>query len=422
MAGQSDSRPTIAVVGGGVIGLATALTLQRRGLQVTLIDRDAPGQGCSSGNAAVIASSFVMPLSSIGHLFAAPRMLLNPLGPLSIRVSDLPELAPWLARFALNALPVRQRRTIDALKAINSGALRAWRSLLAEAQAPDLLIERGMLDVIKPAKPSANRSLTASAARLASEGIALDRLSSEEIGEMEPLLDGMTGGGVFHRDVAQVRDPNDVNAALLRAFVESGGRVRTLPILSITPGPDNVTVVGEYETLSMDYAVLSAGYWSGDLLRPLGISVPIGTERGYSLTLRFIGQTPSRPISFHEESFLATPISGGLRLAGTVELARAEAAPNWRRADQLAALARRYIPNLDGVAKDRWMGCRPSFPDSLPAIGRLGSAPRLLYAFGHQHLGLTQAAVTAEAVASMLDRGPAPFETAALSLSRFRAG
>lgn len=405
----------VAVVGAGVIGLTAAVALQRRGHEVVLIDRDPPGTGCSSGNAGVIATSFVLPLSSPGHLLSAPRMLLDPVGPLSVRVRDLPWLSAWLAAFVLNALPARQRRTIEALKAINGSALAAWRTLLADVNASDLLVERGMLEVVPAQDDRAARSLEAHAARLEKENIPLERVGAGEGAELEPLLTGRIGGGILHNAVAHVRDPAAVNAALLRHFREAGGDVLSIKVEEIRPDGTKVAVIGQGWRQSFDHAVLSAGYWSGRLLRGLGLRIPIGVERGYHYMLPATEPLPSRPIAFHAESFLATPLPNGLRLAGTVELARAESPPDWRRADQLARLVRRYMPQPSDVPGTRWMGCRPSFADGLPAIGRLSSHPAILYAFGHQHLGLTQAAVTAQLLADLIDGreprvDPTPFD------------
>ncbi|WP_326914456.1 NAD(P)/FAD-dependent oxidoreductase [Sphingopyxis chilensis] len=402
--------------------MATALTLTLRGITVTLIDAGAPGGGCSSGNAGVIATSFVLPLSNIHTLVRVPRMLLDPLGPLSIRSSDLPSLAPWLFRYALNALPGAQLKSIEGLKAINARALVAWRELLLAAGASSLLSERGMLEVSPSLDLGAERSLRALARRLSDQQAAVELLDPLQAGELEPLLSGRIGAALFHGRVAHVSDPMAVNSALLSAFVERGGKMKQARVVSINPRVNGVTITTGDQCLGADRVVVCAGFWSADLLRPLGVRVPIAAERGYHFMMREVAHRPSRPISFHRESFLASPLGNGLRLAGTVELAKPTSLPSWRRADQLRELAGRYVDDWAAGQGERWMGCRPSFPDSLPAIGRLSRDNRVLYAFGHQHLGLTQAAVTGQAVAALLGSGDPPFPLNICSLERFSSG
>ena len=420
--GVSSRNPAegdVVVVGAGVIGLTISVMLQRSGYRVVLVDRGAPGAGCSSGNAAVLATSFILPLSSPRHILMAPGMLLNARGPLAIRSRDLVALAPWLARFALNALPARQQRTITALKAINALALPAWKRFLTQIGQSDMLVERGMLEVAARGDRAAARSLAAHAERLSAEGVALEWLDAATVGELEPALSQRVEAGVLHSDVAHVRDPEALNDMLLMAFLNLGGEVRRLRVDRITPAPDRVAVSGEGHEQCFSHAVIAAGYWSAALLKPMGLCVPLGVERGYHHMVREAAHTVTRPVAFHAESFLATPLDSGLRLAGTVELARAEAAPDWRRADLLPQLAQRYLPDINPEGGQKWMGHRPSFPDGLPAVGKLPDAPRLLYAFGHQHLGLTQAAATADAISALIGGGATEFPLGSTSLARF---
>lgn len=412
-------RSDVVVIGGGVVGLAAALTLRQRGRRVLLIDRETPGSGCSWGNAAVIASSFVLPLSDVGHILGAPRMLLDPLGPLAIRGRDIMTTAPWLGRFAFNALPARQRRTIDALRSLNARAVASWRSLLAGIGYSHAMAERGMLEVVRPGSPKHVESLRRLAGRLDQEGVAVDWLDAPGVAELESVLRGRVGAGILHRDVAHVSDPAIVNATLLRAFRMLGGDLLRADIERLEPAENGVRLVARNREIFAERLIVAAGYRSRDLLRPLGCKVPIGVERGYHQMVEKKGFAIERPISFHHEAFLATPIGDRLRLAGTVELAAIDAPPAWKRAEQLVGLASRYLPDLTPIEGSRWMGARPSFPDGLPAIGMVDGAPQIFYAFGHQHLGLTQAAVTADAVDCLLAGRAAPFDLMPFNLGRF---
>lgn len=390
--------------------------LQRAGFQVALIDRDEPGAGCSAGNAGVIANSFVLPLSSFANIRAAPGMLLDKQAPLSMPLRHLGDYAPWLWKFALNALNSRRETSIQGLRPLNFRALSAWKELLGPSIAERHIFEHGMLDVV--ALGRSNAGLRDSAKALRKQGVSVEDMSAHEVAELEPSLAGRVGGGLFHTNVAHVSDPLMLSLSMLDMFRAAGGQVKQFEVTSIETNSAGVVVHGEGSCLSTQFAVVAAGWWSSSLIQRFGLVSPLRAERGYHLMLDGHGTALSRPVSFFEESFLATPLANGLRLAGTVELAPPHAKPNWERSESLRAKAMQYLPEIAVTPASRWFGSRPSFPDSLPAIGRVPGAPSVIYAYGHQHLGLTQAAVTAEYVLSLM-RGDMPEDIERYSLERF---
>lgn len=396
----------MVVIGAGIIGVACALRLQSIGRSVLLIDANEPGRGCSYGNAGIVASSFVLPLSSPRHLLSAPRMLVDPLGPLAIRMRDLSSIAPWLLRFLANARPAAQRRTIEGLTLLNGRSVAAWRNLLADADEAALLVERGMLEVVRQERDVG--ALRGLAQRLEDAGIPVSLIGPESAGELEPTLAGRLAGALFHERVAHFEDPFGLIGALLAAFLNRGGVVRRVSVQNVRPTLSCVQVETEEEVVEVDKVLLANGFGARTLLQNLGVRTPVGIEFGYHVMFQKQAATLTRPISFHRESFVGTPMRAGLRLAGTVELAAAHSRPDWARADQLTTLALPYLPSLPPKADSRWRGGRPSFPDGLPAIGRLKEAPQIFYAFGHQHLGLTLAAVTGEIICDLVRNvGPA---------------
>lgn len=406
----------LAIVGGGVIGIATALCLQDAGMSVTLIDRDAPGAGCSSGNASVIANSFVLPLSSFSHILGAPKMLMDRGAPLSLPFRHVANYAPWLWRFALNAFPDARRHTTNRLVQLNEASLPAWRRLLPAEIYARSFAERGMLDVV--ASERSLESLITNAHALRAEGVAIEVLDAAQVADLEPLLKGKVAGATMHSGVAQVSDPKDLSDAMMERFTARGGEYVQMDVTDLRSSPESVEVIGVGQAYRAQRVVISAGWWSSHLVKRFNLRAPLRAERGYHVMLPAMTETFSRPISFHHESFLATPLTNGLRLAGTVELAPPDARPDWRRADNLFKLASKYLPCLDAEGLTRWIGSRPSFADSLPAIGRIHSAPNVFYSFGHQHLGLTQAAISAEYIRELI-RGHMPENIESFSLSRF---
>jgi len=398
-------RDQILVLGAGVVGLACAVELQNRGFSVSLIDADTPGGGCSYGNAGIIAASEIFPIISPARLISLPRMLASSDGPVAVRFSALPRLSPWLLRAAASLRARRQREIIKGLAALNKEAISAWRHLLQICGASNLMIERGMIGLTRRA--GANLPLEKGRQTLGDWDLRSQILTAHEVRELEPNLHRSVSGGLLHESDAHVADPLTVSKALLARFLGRRGQLLRQRVEAILPSDKGCHVRTNVETHFAELVVVALGIESGKILSPLGVSVPLQAERGYHLNLHCGGDMLHRPVTFLEESCVATPMAGFLRLAGTVEFAGPHTSPTWRRADRLRAVAQRYFePELPETNGDRWMGSRPSLPDSLPAIGRLNSFPRVSYAFGHQHLGLTQAAISAKLIAdlSILER------------------
>ena len=173
------------------------------------------------------------------------------------------------------------------------------------------------------------------------------------------------------------------------------------------------------ERLAFDHLIVAAGAWSGRLARSVGDRAVIESERGYNATLPSPGVHLSREVIFAERQFVATPLAIGLRIGGAAEFAGLEAKPNWRRSDALLTLARRYLPGLETGGAQRWMGQRPTTPDSLPVISRSPKHPNVIYAFGHGHLGLTLGATTGRLVADLVASRTPPLDLSPFSIARF---
>ena len=315
-------------------------------------------------------------------------------------------------------MPSKRRHSIDALKRLNEASLEAWKRLLGPAMTARFLIERGMLDVVSAGQPL--DALHANADLLRSEGVPIEMLSADGVAELEPALNGRVSGGVLHSASAQVTDPSDLSQAMVSRFIAAGGQLMKAQVDRIGAETDRAVIYAAGTTLAARHVVVATGWWSPTLVADFGLKAPLRAERGYHVMLPNCSGVLNRPVSFHAESFLATPMVGGLRLAGTVELAPPDAPPDWRRSDNLTRQVAQYLPGLDTSDQTRWVGARPSFADSLPAIGAVRGAGSILYAFGHQHLGLTQAAVTAEYIRDII-RGTMPDKIEQFSLERFGA-
>ncbi|MEI4485778.1 FAD-dependent oxidoreductase [Frigidibacter sp. MR17.14] len=409
----------IAVIGGGVIGLATALRLRLDGHAVLLIEPNAPGSGSSAGNPGGISVSSTLPAAAPGVLAKVPGWILDPDGPLTIRPGQLPRMAGWLARFLRAATPERYAAGIAALSALTREAVPAWTALLEEIGQGAMIRPSGTLIVYRSAE--AHAAETASWERRARLGLSLRDVTADEIRAAVPALAPRYDRGRMILDNAQLSDPLEVCRALATAFTARGGEIRTARVRALTPGAAAVRLDLDDGALEVAQVVIAAGARSAPLARMAGDRVPLQSERGYSLTYADSGIALTRPVFSPSEKIMAAPVAGGLRFAGTAEFAGLDAAPNWRRAASLERLGRQMFPGLpEGIEPARWTGDRPSTPDGLPAIGRSARSDRVLHAFGHGHIGMTTAAVTAQAVAALVRGRVPPLDLSPYAPDRFR--
>lgn len=389
------------VLGAGVVGLCCAISLQREGHRVTLIDRLEPGAGTSSGNAGLIQIDAVVPIATPGILSKIPKMLLDPSGPLVVRWRYLHRIAPWLVRFALAARPANVERISIALALLLDRSNEAWESLIGLAGAQDLWRQTGELHVYR--RKDAWLAAQASHALRRRRGSPLQDLTVAELRQIEPVLSRDLHAGVFTPTANSVTHPFHLSQRLAAYFRRSGGEIVRDNVRRFTPAADGrpARLVTDTGARDLDALVIAAGAFSKPFAKAAGVRVPLDTERGYHLWLPDPGVEMRRPILAGDYRFGIVPMTGGLRLAGTVEFAGTEIPPYWRRADILGELAAEFVPGLNLAGAERWMGFRPALPDSLPVIGRAPGHRDVYLAFGHGHLGLTMAAVTGALIADL---------------------
>lgn len=389
----------IAVVGAGVIGLAVAHRLRAAGHEVVVLDPDTPGSGASYGNAGTIADYAVQPVGTPEVLRNLPALLFDRNSPLSIRRAALPALAPWLLRFARQSLPGAARANAVALAGLLADAAPLWAELAAEIGGADLLQDRGCLYWYQ----------TEAALRLAREdmafrkslGVRVEMLSADELRQIEPGLPVTEGGAAFFPNARFMTDPGRMVARLAEAAAARGVAFRQAPVTGLRRGGRSVDLAGDGLSLRARRVVLAAGAHSRALARQAGDPVPLETERGYHLEWDMAQARLSRPVCPTARGFYLCPMDGRLRVAGTVELGGLTAPPSPHRIARLLEGARSVFPDL-GAPSRSWMGFRPSLPDSLPVIGPSVGGGAVIHAFGHGHIGLTLAPVTAELVLKVI--------------------
>ncbi|MDE1528725.1 FAD-dependent oxidoreductase [Pseudomonas carnis] len=390
----------IVVVGAGIIGVACALQLARQGRRVVVLDPQAPGMGASYGNAGHLATEQVFPIADLSILKRLPAMLLDPMGPLRLDWTYLPRALPWFIRLLLNLRPVRYQRTVAGLRALNEGSLGAWQRLLQSIGQAPLLREDGSLLVYERAESRA--ALDAVQQRMRQQGVAVDFWSGDAVRKAAPQLSDAIQGGLFFPATGHFLDPYTVVGELVNAAKAEGVQFLQQRVLDGRLEASGVSLMTDQGVLTAQQVLIACGAHSAKLTAALtGKQVPLDTERGYHLMLPHEQQRLPFAVTSLERKFIMTPMTGGLRLAGTVEFAGLDRPANMQRAWQLHRLSKGLFQHdLSDSEATPWMGFRPSLPDSLPIIDRVCEG-KVLLAFGHQHLGLTQAAVTAERVGQL---------------------
>jgi D-amino-acid dehydrogenase len=406
----------VAVIGAGVVGLACAATLVQRGHQVRWIDPDPPGRGCSAGNAGLFSLSSFVPLALPGAWTKALGWLTDPQGPLTIRPAYLRRALPWLWQLHRSSRLQRVAASADAMNALLAPTWDAWLPLAQWAGASSLIRRDGWAAAYR-SKAALDGDALGWQLRT-DRGVRMETLTGLSVREFDPNLSPEITHLLHLPDQGHCLDPLGLCQALARAVLAQSARAGLGGKVADAGEPVSARALGfeirdgrvaqvhtERGAVDVDAVVLAAGAFSGPLAEQLGARVPLDTERGYHVTLKSPSVTPRVPLLEAEGKWFATPMNAGLRLAGTVEFAGLDAPPDWRRANALLDQLPHLLPQLSYLPvgdADRWMGRRPSLPDSRPVIGRSPHFMNAVLAFGHAHVGLTSAAMTGRLVAQLL--------------------
>lgn len=448
----------VIVIGGGVIGAACAFRLAQTGRDVLLLNADGPEAAASFGNAGHIATEQLFPLANKEVLRKSWRYLLDADSPLRVRAAYLLPLMPWLARFVWAARDHAYVRGVAALVALQHSALADMTDLLVDADIGHLLHCNGHLEVFET--PVGGQAAHAQAERLMAYGVESVQLSADAVRAQVPTLNPGVQGAVQYLGSGHVDDPWAVCQGLRNALVRSGGKIRQGRAVQIAVDrPQEAAVMLENgRQLRSEQVLVCAGAWSKPLAASLGYHVPLDTERGYHISVgglppgpgdglaRSLGgggfcagqggahavggghgaersatQIPGlqRPVASNERKVIMTSMSMGLRMTGTVEFGGLKLAPDPRRFQLLKRQLQALLPGIDTTDMRTWMGFRPSLPDHLPVLGRAPLHNPVFFAFGHQHLGLTLAGVTAAVMAELMHTNTSPIDLKPYAVDRF---
>lgn len=406
---------SILVIGGGLVGASCALRLQAAGVQTTLIDPGDTKRGASYGNAGHIGAEQVSPWSAWSNVLRAPRSSFGAGGPLDFRWTDVALWTPWAMRFLAACDPAQFARGREALSALLLDSLPAWHRIAELAGKPDLVIPHGHVTAWMT-REGAERGLAACAAAQWG-GTTYREMTGAELERYSGVLNRLPTAAVLFSGTGQVSDPQGARDAMLASFAERGGEVVADSVTRVEAS-GRVTLA-DGATREADAVLVSAGPWSRRLMAQLGVNAPLIGERGYHLQSAETNWPRDLPTTVFEENFIAVSrFTSGLRCTSFVEFGSPDAPGDerkWRRLRQrIDELGMQF-----SATPEQWVGSRPSLPDFMPAIGRLERAPKVLYAFGHAHLGLTEAPITSEIICAIATAKAPPIDTAPFRIERF---
>lgn len=387
------------IIGGGIIGLCSAVMLQSQGISVAIAESGKIGQGASWGNAGHLATEQVFPIADPSILMQLPSMLFDPLGALRLDWRYLPKIFPWAIKLLLSMRHDAFMATHDALKTLNGISLMSWQAFSQQWQLGNWVHTQG--SILTAETPKTLAKLYTHGDKLASLGVVNHKLSQDELLEHEPALADIQLGALFFPDTGHISDLPGVILRLKDVFLQMGGVIyEQCAVTHIQVQNDVIKLMTTQGEMMAEQVMISAGAFSKPLVyQATGVDVPLDTERGYHLMLPNETARLSVPVTSMDRRFIMTPMTDGLRLAGTVEFAGLDKPANMQRAYNLLTLAKpMFKEELQDDGKQPWMGFRPSTCDSLPVIDKVG---RVFLNFGHQHLGLTQAVASASLVSEL---------------------
>ena len=389
----------IGIIGAGIQGVCNALFLQKKGYQVTLFDKDEPGNlSASYGNAGHFSPYASIPLNRPHILLDVPKMLLSSSGPLALKWNYVPKMIPWFLKFLKNCSTKNMMHTAKYMHQILDVALPAYDELFEEIDLSGLVENKGIMYIWNDQNLKSRELEIKTRNEIGAEQ---QLLNQKEIHDLEPNIKKIYHAGVFYKKARHARNPGKILLKLFDLFLKKGGKFLKLNIQDITLDNEKPTLKSEAQQFIFDKIVIACGAFSKKLTDQLDEKIPLDTERGYHIHFKGCDHLISRPVVFQNRGFGITPMEQGLRVVGTVEFGGLKNPLSKGRIKNLVNNAK-YM--LDGLPEheDEWLGFRPTLPDYLPVIGPSKNYKNVFYSFGHHHLGWTLAAISGKIISNMI--------------------
>ena len=400
-----------------MVGMSTALWAQKEGLKTLVCDPNPPGSGTTSGSACTIATYACIPVNSPSIFTSLPHLLTSRESPLSFNLAHGFKNPRWTLGFLNNCRPSRVKHISQALGQFLTHTDAGLDPLIEEANAQDLVVSNDCMYVWS--SRAGFESAKASNAMRASQGVVFDELGPDEVRSLEPNLQQAIHRGLNFKGARHITSPQELVSRMQKRFEVLGGTYMSEGVDSCQADDTGVTVqLNDGTEIRGDRLALTAGARSRQVKGAGAEKLPLGTERGYHILYRGHGAQVSRPVGWAEAGYYATPMADGLRIAGTVEINAIDAAFNTKCTDYLQRKSHEMFGDI-GSPDDTWLGHRPTMPDSLPVIGHSKASDRVIFAFGHQHIGLTLGGVTGKVVVDLAQGRNPSFDISDFSARRF---
>jgi len=394
-----EKKLKIGIIGAGIQGVCNALFLQKKGYEVTLFDKDEPGNlSASYGNAGHFSPYASIPLNRPDILTDIPAMLLSSSGPLALKWNYVPKMIPWFLKFLKNCSTENMMHTAKYMHQILDLALPAYDELFDQIDLSGLVENKGIMYIWND-KNLKSRELEIN---IRNEiGAEQQLLNQKEIHDLEPNIKKIYHAGVFYKKARHAKNPKKILLKLFDLFLKKDGKFLKLNIQDIVFDNEKPILKSEAQRFILDKVVIACGAFSKKLTDKLDEKIPLDTERGYHIHFKGCEHLISRPVVFQNRGFGMTPMEQGLRVVGTVEFGGLENPASKGRIKNLINNAK-YL--LDGLPEheDEWLGFRPTLPDYLPVIGPSKNYKNIFYSFGHHHLGWTLAAISGKIISNMI--------------------
>lgn len=410
-------KETVTILGAGIVGICCALSLQERGVNVRLIDRGEPGQETSFGNAGIISPWSVVPQALPGIWKSIPGMLLSAAGPLTIRPSFWPKMIPWGLKFLSNSNEATVNEISDAMEVLCQPSVTLFRRHLEGTGHENLVVDSWYVHAFRNARRASLGDLGNTIRK--EKGAELELIGQQELQRLEPALSQDFKAAVLIKGQARARAPGRIGQVLAGKAAAQGAEIIRAEVTSLTRDADGWTLATHGSTLKAQKIILAAGVWSAAILKPLGLNIPLVAERGYHVEFPNSQLQLNNSIMDVDAKIVASSMECGLRVAGSSEFAAIDDAADPRKKTLLAKQALAMFPELNASDMKFWLGRRPSFPDSLPALGPVAGQPGLFAAFGHSHYGLMMAPKTGELLADLVAGVPPNIDLAPYDIQRF---
>ena len=399
--GITVAKKKVVIVGCGIVGVSSAIWLQRAGFDVTLVDKTGPAAGAAYGNAGVLAACSVVPVTVPGLLAKAPGMLIKRDSPLFMIWSYLPTLLPWLVKYLARANADDNIKVANALQPLLHDTYKQHVALAAESDAAKYINPGSYIFAYDDKQAFAADAYAWNVRK--DMGYHWEELDRAAFTEEEPIFQGNIGYAVKVPDHGRISDPGAYVAALAQYAVDSGARLVIDSVHDIAIENGRATgVISASGRLDCDHVVIATGVWSGELVKTLGFKLPLESERGYHIELVNPSQMPNSPTMIASGKFVTTPMDGRIRCAGVIEFGGISAARNTKPIELLRSQVARIMPGLTYDRVDEWLGHRPAPADSIPYIGAFSNTEGVWGAFGHHHIGLSAGPTTGRMIANMI--------------------